>query len=138
MPTVGSFGRTLLFRIVLPAAVWLAMPGLAWAPFTCTAEARERFANVSGFDFEVSETDCDTVAKDASISVQDGPHEQNSALKYGPTGVNALPVITSVGPHEVQISIPRISDLIFRRDKLADLSVTYRIGVIEYPDQPIE
>lgn len=147
MQSLGSFATSLVLWTMLSAAVvavvavsiWflLAMVGLAWTPFSCTTEVRGRAASISGFDFEISETDCDTLAKDASISVfasRMGHSKKTLLLEYSPAGVDELPVITSVGLHEVQIFIPKISNLIFRRDRMRDLSVAYKIDVTEYQD----
>jgi len=95
----------------------------------------------SGFDFEISETDCDTLAKDASISVfatRVGRANKTLVFKYGPDGVDDLPVITSMDQHEVQISIEKISDQMYRLDHLPDLAIAYKIGVIEYPDNSMK
>jgi hypothetical protein len=141
---LGSFFRLLLFWILIPSAFFivisyliLAMVGLAWTPYSCTTEVRERVAHVSGFDFEISETDCDTLAKDASISVfasRTGDMEKTLLLKYGPAGVNDLPTITSIDQHGVLISIEKVSDLIFHLDSLQELSLVYKIDVVEYPE----
>jgi hypothetical protein len=124
MPYLGSIVRTLALWTMLSAVavagrVWflLAIVGLAWTPFSCTTEVRARVAGISGFDFEINETDCDTLAKDASISVfasRTGRAKKTLLLKYGPAGVEELPVIRSIGSHEVQVFIPKISDLMFR------------------------
>jgi hypothetical protein len=141
---LGSIFKKLLFWILLPSALFIALPylilamvGLAWTPWSCITEVRERVADVSGFDFEISETDCDTLAKDASISVfasRIGGVEKTLLLKYDPAGVNELPTITSIDQHSVSISIEKISDLIFHLDRLQELSVVYKIGLIEYPE----
>jgi hypothetical protein len=140
----GSLFKTLLLWTVIPTAslitityLILAMVGIAWTPYSCTTEVRERFADVSGFSFEISETDCDTLAKDASISVfasRTGGVEKTLLLKYGPAGVDDLPTITSTDQHAVLISIKKISDLIFHRTRLKELSVVYKIDIIEYPE----
>jgi hypothetical protein len=114
----------------------LAAIGLAPTPQTCITETHEKISGISGFDFEISETNCSTLGEDASISVFAYKSEQTKGtllLKYGPAGVDPLPHITSVDQHTVQISISRVSDLLFRRDSLNGLSVNYDIGVVDYP-----
>lgn len=144
MSSPAAFVKTLLFWTFAPAVIlvaiiylWLAMIGLAWTPYTCITETRKQISGVSGFDFEISETNCDTLAKDASISVFasiSGQTKRVLLFKYGPAYIDLMPVITPVDKHTVQISIPEISDLIFRRDKLKDLTIRYKIDIIDYPD----
>jgi hypothetical protein len=137
-----SFARTPIWWIVGPVAalaavyIFLASVGLAPTPHTCVTENLETVHNVAGFDFEISETDCSTLGEDSSISVfafKPGQTGKTLLFKYGPAGVNPMPVITSVDPHTVQISVPRISDLILRRDSWEGLSINYNIGIIDYP-----
>jgi hypothetical protein len=143
----SSFVKTSIFWIAViavPLGVFyllLAAVGLAPTPYTCITEMHGKVSDVAGFDFEVSETDCDTLAKDASISVfasKAGQAHKTLLFKYGPAGGDPFPLITPIDQHSVQISVPWISDVIFRRDGLKDLSVVYKIGVIEYPDANIE
>jgi hypothetical protein len=119
----------------------LVTVGLAPTPHTCITEIHKRFFDVSGFDFEISETDCSTLGEDASISVfasKSGQTKKTLLLKYGPAGVDPLPVITSVDQHTVQISVSRISDLLFHLDNWEGLSVNYNIGVVDYPARGAE
>ena len=74
MPSLASFVKELLFwtlasAVTLVAILYLllATVGLAPTPYDCITETRGRISGVSGFDFEISETDCDTLAKDAAI-----------------------------------------------------------------------
>jgi hypothetical protein len=72
----------------------------------CITETRKRLPNVSGFDFEISETDCSTLGEDASISVfasKSGQTGKTLLFKYGPAGIDPISVITSVDEHTVQI-----------------------------------
>jgi hypothetical protein len=130
---------TMLSAVAVAASIYflLAMVRLAWTPFTSTTEVRESVTGISGFDFDIGETDCDTLAKDASISVfasRTGGAKKTLVFKCGPEGVADLPVITSVRQHEVQISVARISDLMFRLDHFPGVAIAYKIDVIEYPD----
>jgi hypothetical protein len=76
------------------------------APHMCITETRKRLPNVSGFDFEISETDCSTLGEDASISVfasKSGQTGKTLLFKPGPAGIDPISVITSVDEHTVQI-----------------------------------
>jgi hypothetical protein len=116
--------------------VYLVPVGLVRAPHTCITETRTKLLNVSGFDFEISETDCSTLGEDASISVfasKSGQPGKTLLFKYGPAGTDPVAVITSVDEHTVQISVKRISDVVFQKDSWEGLSVNYNIGFIDYP-----
>ncbi len=102
----------------------------------CITENRGAFRNISGADFEISETSCSTLGEDSSVSVfASRPAQNRKALlfKYGPAGQNPFPVIRSIDQHTVQISVPRLSDVIFQSERWDDLSVIYDIGNIDYP-----
>ena len=128
-----------IIGVVVPmGAVYLLLAtiGLAPTPHTCITETHKKISDLSGFDFEVSETDCSTLGEDASISVfasKPGQTKKMLLFKYGPASAEPMPVITSVGQHAVEISVSRISDLIFRRDDWEGLTVNYNIGIIDYP-----
>lgn len=112
------------------------MMGLAWTPYTCITEQRGRVTGVSGFDFEISETYCSTLGESihAMVYVTRPGHPRKTLLiEYDPMNEETLPVITSVGPNTVLISIAAISELIFRRDGMKGLFVEYDIGRIVFP-----
>ena len=114
----------------------LAPVGLPLTSFTCISETHKKISGLSGFDFEVVETDCDALAKDASISVfVSEPGHANKALlfKYGPAGLGPDPVISEIDAHSIQVSVPHISDEMFRRESFEGLSINYEIGIVDYP-----
>ena len=133
---------TIIITVTLIAAyLWLAMVGLAPTPFDCTTEVRGRTFAVSGFDFEISETYCDTIAKTAAISVfasRPGKEKKVLLFKFVPAYKDLLPVITQLDPHSVRISIAEISSLFLSRTKLKGLNVNYKIDVIDYPNNETE
>jgi|ERR1051326_303035 hypothetical protein len=138
----GPFGWVIGLTVALGAVyLLLATIGLAPRPYTCLTETHEKISGLLGYDFEISETDCSTLGEDASISVfasKAGQTNKELLFKYGPAGVDPLPIITSVDQHTIQISVPRISDVIFRRDNWEGLSVIYSIGIIDYPTDSLE
>src|SRR5665213_309292 len=110
------------------------MVGLAWTPDTCVTETLGRTSGIAGFDFEISEMDCDTLAQTVSLSVfaaKSGQTKQVLVFKFGPAYVELLPVIAEIDHHTVRTSIPDISSVYMRRDKLKDLTIKYDIGVID-------
>jgi hypothetical protein len=142
-PAVIAFVEILLACIIIIAVTlvaaysWLAMVGLAPTPFDCTTEVRGRTFGVSGFDFEISETYCDTIAKSAAISVfasKSGNAKKVLLFKFVPSHEDLLPVITQLDQHSVRISIPEISSMLLIQNKIEDLNVNYKIDIIDYPD----
>jgi hypothetical protein len=144
---LAAFIRTLLFWTLAPAVVLvtflyllLAMVGLAPMPDDCITEVRGRISGVSGFDFESSETDCDTITKTATMSVfasKRGRPKKVLLFKFGPAYADLLPTVSPVDQNRVQISIREISDLIFRRNKPGDLSIDYKIDIVDYPSDEV-
>ena len=115
--------------------LFLAAVGL-WSPYACTTTVHQRIAGLSGFDFEISETDCDVLAKDAATSVfvsEAGQKKKSLLFKYVPPGYDAIPSITPVDEHTIQISIWRVPIIFCRRDKWETLTVKYDIGVVDDP-----
>jgi hypothetical protein len=120
------------------SAVYLFLAAIGLAPGSdyCLTETLGKISDRSGVDFEISETDCDTLAKDASVSVFASKHGRTREVllfKYDPGGVEPIPVITSVGQHAVEISVRSISSVFFRRNYWDGLSVHYDIGSIDFP-----
>jgi hypothetical protein len=114
----------------------LAMVGLAPRPDTCITEVHRKIVSPFGFEFEVSETDCDTLAKDTSISVyasRAGQTSKTLLFKYGPAGKDPDPQITAIDQSNVKISVARVSDIIFRKENWHGTTIKYDIGIIEYP-----
>jgi len=114
--------------------------GLLMAPGACITESRGKIVNVAGYDFEISETSCDLIAKDDAVSVlisKTGHQSQTAIFKYDP-GRYLPPEIRATGAHSVQISIPSISSEFFRKDKWEDLSIEYDLGQIDYPSNGTE
>jgi hypothetical protein len=142
-PSLAAFLKRLFFLaiwatvVLVPTYLYLVMLGLDPTANFCITEVRGRISGVSGFDFEIIETNCDTLAKDVSISVfasRPGRPKKVLLFEFDPAYDDLMPVITLVDQHTVRISIPRISSLILRREKLKGLTVIYQIGVIDYPD----
>jgi hypothetical protein len=107
-----------------------------WSPYACITTVRQRIAGLSGFDFEISETDCDFLAKEAATSVfisKAGQTKKTLLFKYVPPGYDAIPSITPVDEHTVQISIRRVPQILCRKDRWQTLAIRYVIGVVEYP-----
>ena len=124
---LGAFAFGIL-SFVLAVTLWI------WN--ACLTMEHQRISNVSGFDFEISETDCDLVAKDAAISVfisKAGQSKKTLLFKYVPPGYGTLPSITAIDDHTIKISIWRVPVIFCRKEKWQTLTIEYAIGVIDYP-----
>ena len=134
----ASIVVTFLLMITLgPAYLGLIMIGWAPLPGACVTEARGKITGISGFDFELSETACDILAKDDAITVfisRPGSANKAAVFKYDP-GTDELPVMTLVDQHTVLISLRSVSSIFFRKYSWEDLAITYNIGDIHYPDR---
>lgn len=93
-------------------------------PGVCLAETTGSATNVSGFDFEFEEVDCDVIAKDSAMTVyvsHHGDRQRYALIKYA----GNPPTVTSTGPKSVHISLGQIWGLYFRHDVWGDLHVDY-------------
>jgi hypothetical protein len=136
-----SFRYLIGFSVAM-LALYLLLSSLGLAPTlpTCVTQTKDALS-LSDFNFEISETNCSTLGEDASISVfvsKSGRTEKVLLFKYGPAGVNPLPIITVAAEHTIKISIPRVSDIMFRRDSWDGVSVGYNIGVVDYPTNALD
>jgi hypothetical protein len=104
---------------------------------SCTTQTRRTFYNMSGFNFVVSETDCDSMGRQTWISVlvaRGGRAPKNLLLQYVPVEYDVpYPVVRQKGANAFRISVPAISTLMYRRDRWETLSIDYDIGDIDHP-----
>jgi hypothetical protein len=133
----SSLGALAIGVAAVAAVVFLLLFAVGlWSPYSCTTTVHQRIAGISGFDFEISETDCDALAKDAATSVfisKAGQTKKTLLFKYVPPGFDAIPTIASLDEHTVQISIWRVPTIFCRKEKWETLTVKYDIGVVDYP-----
>jgi hypothetical protein len=102
----------------------------------CLTEVRGRIPGLSGFDFEISETGCSTIAKDTAVSVlvsKTGERKKTFLFKYVPIYVGPYPTIIPIDEHTMQISLSNASSISCRRDKWGALTVKYDIGAVQHP-----
>jgi hypothetical protein len=133
----SSLGALAVGVAAVAAVMFLLLVAVGlWSPYACMTTVHQRIAGLSGFDFEISETDCDVLAKDAATSVfisRAGQTKKTLLFKYVPPGYDAIPSIAAVDEHTVQISIWRVPQILCRSEKWQTLTVKYDIGVVEYP-----
>jgi hypothetical protein len=123
-----------------PLAIVVAIVGgIVWVLFgmdACITETRSTIA-VGGLHFQIEETDCDTLAKDASISVYELSHDRPQKtlpFKYGPAYYDLpVPVVEMQGPRTIRITVPIVSDIVFQRSEWVGYSIEYNIGHIDHP-----
>ncbi len=124
--------------VVISLVIYLVLTGIGLDPLTaCITKVHMRLSDLAGFDFEISDTDCDEIAKEEWISVfasKAGQADKTLVFEYDPGGGDPFPVITLVDRHSVRISVPWISSIRFRRDSLKGLSVVYKINKVDYPE----
>lgn len=115
-------------------------------PFACLTETEMRLQNLSGMNVEVTYTNCDTLAKDESISVYASPSSANGEpfwvrllrrktllFRYDPGRFDNLPAIKANGEHATLISNPRIAEIFYQSRKWNGVTVDYQIGKVDYP-----
>jgi hypothetical protein len=125
--------------------ICLALVGLAPGPGTNISETNLELKNLSGADFEVIETDSDTLAKEQFVSVyvcdpvsrsnwlSRLTHRKELLFRYDPWNWDEpMPMIEMTKPGRVQISIGRVSEIIYQRHEWKKLSVDYKIGFVKY------
>ena len=105
----------------------------------CFTEVLAEAPDISGFDFEVSETDCWHSPAISVFVSKPGRRKKTRLLQYTRTPyANAVPIITSIGEHTVLISLSSVDTLDcarnkWRADKSKALVVRYNIGGVVYP-----
>jgi|SRR5579875_164260 len=131
-----------MLATLLPfGCAYVLLAGPPWNP-VCTSEARMRILGLSGYDFEVSELDCDTLAKDSSINVfisRPGHSRKTLVFKYDPGGnPDNLPTIKRSGEGTFEITVEKVSSIFCIRKNWDKLSFGYNIRVIYHPDPVTE
>lgn len=118
----------------------------AQLPPSSLTETRMLVTSLTGADFEVTDTHIDDVEKSEYVSIfagdagtLDGLSKAKAAKKtllfrYDPgQWRGTLPLITSTEANKVQVSLPGVSRVIFKREIWKGVSVEYRIGTIVHP-----
>jgi hypothetical protein len=103
-------------------------------PAASACSTQREMRNVGGLKFEIRRVDCDTLAKDASVSVlvvADGK-EKTEIFKYEPDERNPLPVISMTPGHHILISVPSVASIYTKADNWQGTTIEYNIGAIYY------
>ncbi len=137
------------FVILTFAAVYISLRSFD-ASTACTSEAETVIPDLDGVGVEVTYTNCDTLAKDESISVylSRSANKKDSwfarwrnhralVFRYDPGRYdNPLPSITRPSLSTILISVPEVSSIMYQSRKWQDVSVGYQIGKVYYPAPP--
>jgi hypothetical protein len=107
----------------------LATVALWWSR-GCYAELLAHVPGVSGFNFEVSTTDCWHNPETGVFVSRPGQRRKTLLFLYDSLEV---PAITSIDERTVQITIGNIDQVFCRRDKLENLTIKYDIRGIRFP-----
>jgi hypothetical protein len=136
------FVAALLFIAAAFLTIRFAVPR-----FTCQAEERLRIDDPAGFRLEVEYKNCDTLAKEESISVYATKVASESSglfsrwrdqrtllFRYDPGRWDSpLPSITRPSQSEILISVPEVSSIGYQNREWEKMSVNYAIGRVDYP-----
>jgi hypothetical protein len=112
----------------------------------CETEEKLKI-EVSGYQFEVDDVSCDTIAKDEHIKVYGRkmpspgarffPEWRNPRMllfEYDPgRSDNPPPLITHPSQSTILISIGELSEIIYQSHRWNDMYITYDIRKIDYP-----
>jgi hypothetical protein len=119
-----------LFRtLALLAMVCLAAAVMLWWSRGCHTEVLASNPSISGFNFEVSVTDCWHNPETGVFVARPGQREKTLLFRYLAPEV---PTITALDEHTVQIALGDIDQIFCREDKWQELTVKYDIRSIRY------
>ena len=99
-------------------------------PGICLKESMGAMLNVSGFDFEFEETNCDVIAKEALMTIfvsRRGERQRFALAKYE----GGIPTVTSIGPAKVRIRLGQVSGWNYRSDAWNDLQIVYDFEIFK-------
>jgi hypothetical protein len=125
--------------VLIPCLIVLLVGGrLMLAMFrarACITEIRKTIPDLSGFNFEITQTNCDTLAKEGWISIfASKAGENKKVLLFEYDGDDyPLPDIKVSNDHNITISIPVIASVHVQRHKWQYGAIDYKIGRIAFP-----
>jgi len=114
---------------------------------SCTTEEKIKIENLSGVSIEVTDTFCDTIAKDENIRVYVRKVDSKGAgllsrwrnrrallFRYDPGSYdNPLPSVTRPSQSMISISIPIVGEIIEQRYQWENIAINYHIGRVINP-----
>lgn len=131
------FALTFLLPVVIFCVLLLTLTYLYFRP-DCTTEVRNEIADPSGLRFEISETDCDGIAKWGTESVfvsdQNG-RDKVELFQFAPDSYrDPMPEIVVI-PNEKKISIALASleEVNSQKHHWREMTIEYHLGYISFP-----
>jgi hypothetical protein len=134
--------------IALLAIVCCVVPIILLRRAVCIDDPPAEFINVAGGDFEIIQSDCDSLAKEEFVNVYVRParanrnflqslfDKKNRVFSYDPgTAENPLPTITSPAPGHVLISVRALSSVILQETHWHGLEIQYDLRNVGGPDR---
>jgi len=146
---LGKSARTMMIGaafVILPLAAVYTSLRLSDDPSACISEDKTTIPDLDGVRIDVVYTNCDTLAKDESISlyfsrsaVKDSwfarwRNRRALIFRYDPGRPdNPLPSITHPSPSKILIAVPEVSSIQYQTQKWQGVSIGYQIGKVYYP-----
>jgi hypothetical protein len=112
----------------------LAFAGMAPTPYDCITGIRRTIADPSGLDFEISETNCDSIAKQDAMVVsvtKRGSGKKAALFVFDPIYWIALPSVSVDAARTIVISVPRVGSVLSQARDWNGMPVRYDIGRID-------
>lgn len=153
MTPIGAFLKTVAFFLtcflapLFACALLVLVLGVAsgiiptpWNPACMTQTLRE-ISNLSGYDFKITETNCDLLAKDDAIRVfisPTGKHQDALLFQFDPVYLRGegyvMPTITVSDEGNVSMSVREVASIAVQKPRWQNISIEYDIGRIQYPN----
>lgn len=125
IPLVGLFGPVILLFLLL------------WSTTSCTTQSKQQIHDVSGLDFEISETYCDTAVDEVAANVlvsATGEREKTPLLRFDPVWWAPPPDITVDAQRStIVISLLSADGADVLSDHWRDMAIKYDVAG---PDDP--
>jgi hypothetical protein len=146
-----KFARTTVIGLICAAAlvsVGFVVHRLSGDPEACISEDMKTIPDLSGVKVEVVYTNCDTLAKEESIDIYFSRVSRESwfanwrnhralVFSYDPgRSDRPLPSVARPSDSSIVISVPEISSVIHQSRDWQDVSITYKLGKVDYPANP--
>jgi hypothetical protein len=137
-----------LFCVVALMGAGFVLQHISVEPDACISEGMKTIPDLSGIKVEVVYTNCDTLAKEESISIYLSRAKKESwfakwrnhrtlVFSYDPARSDSpLPSVTRPSDSTVLISVPEISSVIHQSRNWQNISIAYNLGKVDYPTNP--
>jgi hypothetical protein len=105
------------------------------ANLACSPYYQKSIFDPTGIFFNFSETDCDTLAKEAYAEIfvsSTRSGHKTLVFKYDPED-RIYPSIHVTSGHEIEISIEKVSSIFYQARFWNGMKIRYKIGKIQYP-----